>query len=194
MAAPDRPLDPASVALNARLYGLLAARPELLRRDTGERIDVAWTDDAPGSLVLLDRVLVVRATELDQLCGYAVLRLSKAAVGPVLDVLGTLDPHRLLGIYFAVPEPRRAHLVRDGVWAYYASRIDAAAVASASAALDDLPDGLVPADMPEEARQDYQRFVRESERMRAGLPHDLSPAEQACVRRRRYSFNNNKET
>lgn len=173
--------DPLHVALYVRLFRLLADRPEFLTRDVGARIDAAWTDDKPGSLVLLDRVLVAHMSELDSLCGYAVAKLRAAAAAPVLDVLGILEPERIVAMYCSLPPRRRGTVVRDAVWAYHVNHADLDAIAAAGTEWDEMPDVQVPTDLAPDAQRDYHRFVREATRLRVDLPHDLTDDELGCV-------------
>lgn len=169
------------VAKYARLYRLLADRPEFLNADAGARLDAAWTQDAPGSLALLDRVLVGRMSELDRMCGYAVAKLRTQASAGVLDVLGVLDPARVAAMYYALPEPRRHLALRDAAWSYHVGRVDRRAVAEAAEFWDDMPSLMVPTGLPHEDQADYFRFIREAERARLGLSHVLARAESALV-------------
>jgi hypothetical protein len=174
-------LDPLAIALKARLYKLVADRPEFLGTDAAARLDAAWTDSAPGSLALIDRINVAAMTEVDRLCGYAVAKLRSAASRPVLDVLGMLNPDRLVAMYYALPEAKRSSLLRDGAWAFYVNRADPDAVQAAEAFWNDMPALRVSTDLSPAAQAAMHRFQREAERLRAGLPHDLDPRERRCV-------------
>jgi hypothetical protein len=149
----------------------------------GRRIDAAWTASAPGSLPVLDRVLMAQTTELDQMCGYAVAKLRHRASGHVLDVLGVLDPERIVAMYLALPARRRDVVRRDGAWAYHVGRADLDAVAQALDDWDEMPALLVPEDMSHEAQAEIQHFTREAQRYRAGLSHELTPEQVEMVNR-----------
>jgi hypothetical protein len=177
--APDRAL--LEVALYERLYRLLARRPELLTNEKADRADIAWTESPPGSMALIDRLMVEQVTELDRLCGYAVARLRTSAPASVLDLLGILTRERVLAMYYALPRERRRALLRDPVWGYHVQQVDPAEIASAFDFWADMPDGLLPDDMSHDAKRRYFRFVREAQRYRAGLPNDLSDDERRCV-------------
>lgn len=169
--------DPLAIAMHARLFRLLANRPELRHPDAVHRAESACDDQPPGHLCLLDRVLVVRADELDQLCGYAVALLARAAPAPVLDLLGVLTPERMLGIYFALPAERRDCVRRDGPWAYHVARADAQAVAKAQAWWDELPTLHPSTDLSPQAQDGMRRFIRrmhlgEAERLKAKSPKE----------------------
>lgn len=170
-------VDPLAVAMHARLFRLLASRPELRHPDSVRRAESACDDQPPGHLCLLDRVLVVRASELDQLCGYAVALLNRSAPAAVLDLLGVLSPERMLGIYFALPAERRDCVRRDGPWAYHVARADADAVAEAQAWWDDLPALHASNDLSPEAQEAMRRFIRrmhlgEAERLKVNSPKE----------------------
>ena len=168
------------VALYARLYRLLADRPEFQTADTGARLDKALTLDAPGSLPLLDRVMIARATGTDLMCGYAVAKLRRVKSAALLDVLGMLDPQQVVAMYYALPSGRRSVLLSDPAWAYHVQRVDPAAVAEATAYWDDVPALTPPDDMSPAAQADWFRAARAAERKGAGLAPALSPADQAC--------------
>lgn len=164
-----------AIATAARLYRLLADRPEFIREDRGERIDLTCPDALPMPLSVFDAVLVERAGELDRLCGYAVRMLRRGRSAAVLDLLGTLDADRLLAIYYALPADRRRRVLDDGVWSYYVGRepddmddalAEVAELAEDATDAEPLPGGMV-------------RFRREARRYRAGLAHDLTPDEVA---------------
>jgi hypothetical protein len=176
-------MDAHRVALLVRLFRLLANRHEFRTPDAARRIDAAWTSSSPGSLPVLDRWLITQATELDQMCGYTVAKLRKTASAPVLDVLGVLDPERIVAMYYVLPERRRSAVLRDGVWAYHVGHADLDAVAEALADWDEMPDLLVPDDMPHEAQAEIQDFTREAQRYRAGLSHELTPEQVEIVHR-----------
>jgi hypothetical protein len=125
---------------------------------------------------VLDRWLITQATELDEMCGYAVAKLRKMAAAPLLDVLGVLDPERIVAMYYVLPERRRSAVLRDGFWAYHVGRADLDAVAEALADWDEMPDLLVPDDMPHEAQAEIQHFTREAQRCRAGLCTNSRPS------------------
>lgn len=176
-------MDAQRIALMARLFRLLADRPEFLTTNVGSRIDAAWTTSAPGSLPALDRWLVTQAGELDRLCGYAVAKLRSSAPPVLLDVLGLLDPERIVAIYYAMPEDRRSAVLRDGAWGYYVGRVDPGTVAVASADWDEMPSLLVPDDVASPVQIEIHRFGREAQRYRSGLPHGLAPHEVELVNR-----------
>jgi hypothetical protein len=124
------------VAALARTYRLLARRPELLAQKPEELLARVFTDDAPGSLSLMDAVFVLQAGEVDRLCAYAVRVLSRKGgrTTELLDVLGMLDPDHICAIAYALPDERRAVVTRDPVWAFHVGRI-ASAMADGPAAL-----------------------------------------------------------
>src|SRR4051812_46918347 len=93
-----------------RLYRLLARRPEFLTHDADTRLDAAWD---VGGVPVLDRNMLRRARELDRLCGYAVRKLQNRTSASVLDVLGVLDPLRIVAMYYALPRERRVSVLRD---------------------------------------------------------------------------------
>jgi hypothetical protein len=149
-----------AAALYARVYRLLADRPEFLTADRQARLDAAWTSDAPGCLCLVDRVLIGRLADVDLMCGYAVAKLRTGASSTLLDVLGCLDAERVVGMYLALPARRRLAVMRDPVWAYRVRHADLPAIREAAAFWADMPDGQVPPDMSAEAQSSYFDLVR----------------------------------
>lgn len=117
-------LDANKIAMLARLYQLLARRPELLTHGPQERRQKTIYDP-PVPISALDAAMVSEATELDLLCGYAVRRLSQpgATLKGVLDVLGMLTPERVCAMYLALPKERRRLIQRDPVWGWYTQQI-----------------------------------------------------------------------
>lgn len=95
-------------------------------------------DEGPGRLSVLDAVLVSQTGQLDILCAYAVAMLRRPAArnAEVLDLLGMLDPDRIVGIYYALPEDRRHILTRDPVCAYHVQQAPGDEVATAMVELD----------------------------------------------------------
>jgi hypothetical protein len=110
--------------MNARRLALLAPRPEFLL-DRRMRVERALADDVPpGPLHLLDAAMVIGASELDRLCGYAVATIaaSRQPLAVLLDVLGNLDPDRILAMHWALPPDRREAVMSDPVWAHHVHR------------------------------------------------------------------------
>jgi len=171
--------------MKARLYRLLADRPEFMNEDHEVRLKLAWTADAPGSLALVDRVLVVAADEIDRLCGYVLRHLRHRAEEAVLDVVGALTAERLVAIYIALPRRRRSAVKRDPVWAYHVARTDHAAIEAAEQFWDELPDVAIPEDMSWQDQDAYFCFIREADRYRAGLSHELTSKQVDMVARGR---------
>jgi hypothetical protein len=60
---------------------------------------------------------------------------------------------------------------------------DLNAVAEALADWDEMPDLLVPDDMPYEAQAEIHAFARETQRCRAGLAHELTREQVEMVNR-----------
>ncbi|MDX6699589.1 MAG: hypothetical protein QOE65_2986 [Solirubrobacteraceae bacterium] len=108
------------IALFARRFALLARRPDLDSEDVTHRVAVA-TDPSPVPLNLLDAVQAAGAGDADRLCTNAVRMLRRGGPGKaaVLDLLGVLEPDRLVGIYYALPEDRRAAVLSDPAWAHH---------------------------------------------------------------------------
>jgi hypothetical protein len=105
------------IALRARMYRLLAERPEYMisdREEVARRLLMA-----PVTLSDLDRTLIVAAgDELDRVCAHAVRKLSLRVDRGTLDTLSLLDADRLTAIYYALPPQRRAAVRSDVSWAY----------------------------------------------------------------------------
>jgi hypothetical protein len=169
--------------MKARLCRLLADRPEFMNEDVGARLDMAWTEEPPGSLPLLDRVLMAGSDELDRLCAYVLRHLRERAEAAVLDVVGVLGPERLLAIYVSLSRRRQTAVLRDPVWAYHVGRANLEAIEAAERFWDELPDVPVPDDMPWPEQREYFAFIREADRYRAGLPHELTPEQVEMVNR-----------
>ena len=68
--------------------------------------------------------MVIGASELDRLCASAVATIAagRRPLGVLLDVLGNLDPDRILAMYWALPPERREAVMSDPVWAYHVHR------------------------------------------------------------------------
>jgi hypothetical protein len=167
-------MDTLEVAMLARLYRLLADRPEFQRSDLGERIEA--TSDPEVPLGGLDRVLIEKSTELDRLCGYAVAKLSRGCkTAELLDVLGTLDPARIVAMYYALPRDRRRLIEKDPAWSYF--------VANAPDGIEEVEFRLDDFDLKDEVPlpNGLNRFQRERRKYKAGLPHDLSETEMDLV-------------
>jgi hypothetical protein len=118
------------IATLAHGYALLARRPELWTNNVGERITRATSDEGPGRLSAFDAILVAQSGSIDRLCAYAVVVLSRKGgrTSELLDVLGMLDADRVLAIYYALPDDRRAVVARDNAWAFHISRAPAAEI------------------------------------------------------------------
>jgi hypothetical protein len=117
------------IAVHARLFRLLADRPEYRARDLGERL--AATSRRRTGLSLVDVEAIENADDFDRLCGAAVGILRRG--GPVqvgiVDLLGWLDDDRLAAVALALPEDRRSVIVgEDPYWSRVVSLIDAEAM------------------------------------------------------------------
>jgi hypothetical protein len=103
----------------------MARRPEFLNATEQERPARAFSGEAIP-LVLLDAALVAEVSEVDRLCAYAVRTLQgsgqKAAL---LDVLGMLEPDRIVAMYYALPPKRREAVRNDFAWNYYVAEVEA---------------------------------------------------------------------
>jgi hypothetical protein len=108
------------IAFKARLYRLLSERPEYLTANRAEVIERML--DAQVAIGEFDRTLILHASEADRLCGHAVRSLNRRAGAGALDVLGVLDPDRLVAIYYAMSPSRRVVVRRDAAWAYQIER------------------------------------------------------------------------
>lgn len=115
------------LAVRARLYRLLADRPEYMRvgLDIRERIEKTSPPIRATRLPLVEALAVEDVTEVDRVCAAAVRRLRKGASADVLDLLGYLEPDRLAAVVLALPENRRRAVVNRSYEAAYAdARID----------------------------------------------------------------------
>jgi hypothetical protein len=128
------------VAALARGYALLARRPEFWTSDVSERLAHGTSDDGPGRLSAFDSIMVAQSGPIDRVCAYAVVVLSRKGgrTTEVLDVLGMLDPDRLVAIYYALPEQRREVVLRDPAWAYHLHQAPRAQIAAALRDLEEL--------------------------------------------------------
>ena len=128
-----------AVAMLARRYTVLADRPALSEPDRDARIDRTLGLDAYDR-PLLDMAQVVGADDLDLMCGQAVRVLRKhcrADVLEVFEILGALDPERLLGIAFALPADTRESIrQRNAVWGWWIQQVDAEMPAACAAVAD----------------------------------------------------------
>jgi hypothetical protein len=109
------------IAFLAHGYEVLARRPELCTPDRDHRLWHALTDEGPGPLRMLDAASVNDAGEVDMLCAYAVRLLRRPGIRTreLLDLLGMLDPDRIVAIYYALPLDRRHAFRRDPACAYH---------------------------------------------------------------------------
>jgi hypothetical protein len=138
VAAKTEKMRAGRIALWARLYRVLSERPEYLIADPCERRERLLNAPIPMSEV--DRTLILRAGELDRLCGHAVCAMRKRASVDVLHVLGLLDPDRIVAMHYALPENRRKSTLRDVAWAYHVAHAPAdlpAALAEVEALVTD---------------------------------------------------------
>jgi hypothetical protein len=111
----------ANVAFLARRFRLLADRPEWMLAHREELIERML--DRAVAVSELDRTLILHATELDRLCAYAVRVLSKRSAKLLVDVLGVLNPDRIVAMYFALPVRRRGFMLRDPAWGYHVTNM-----------------------------------------------------------------------
>jgi hypothetical protein len=120
------------------------------------------------------------ASEADRICAAAVkmLREPGGRRTELLDLLGTLSPDNLLGVYFALPADRRAVLKEDPVWAYHVHRaphdIGEAEFVVEGIAADSEP-------LPESDDPGLQEFKQKLLKRHLGLPVEMSEAEEAMV-------------
>ncbi len=171
-----------NIALLARLYRLLADRPEFLCRERVDRIDRTGADALPLPMTVLDTTSVERAGELDRMCGYAVRVLRAGASKSLLDVLGMLEPDRIVAMYYALPAERRRSVLRDGAWVYQVAHAPEG-IEDAEREVAELADEpIVP---PGEIAGEVERWQREQRRRRAGLDHDLTRQEVELAERAR---------
>lgn len=115
------------LAVRARLYRLLADRPELMRvgLDLGERIERTSPPIRETRLPLVEALAVEDVTEVDRLCGAAVRRLRRRVDEGTIDLLSYLEPDRLAAVVLALPKNRRRAVLNKCYEAAYAeSRID----------------------------------------------------------------------
>jgi hypothetical protein len=127
------------IACFAHAYRLLARRPELWTHDRRARLAHAAGEHATCPYSLLDTVLVTQAGELDILCAYAVTLIrTSGRRREMLDLLGILDPDRIVAIYYALPNERRSTVRGDPVWAYQLQRAPHPAIEEALAEWDRL--------------------------------------------------------
>jgi hypothetical protein len=105
------------IAMLARLYVLLGRHPEFMTTNTGELHDRVV--DSPVPLNCVDKTLIMGATEVDRLCAHTVMVLRGQMSKPLLDAIGVMDPDRIVAMYFALPNRRRAQVKQDAAWAYH---------------------------------------------------------------------------
>lgn len=142
----------------ARLYMLLGKHPEYLTANTGERIDRAL--EAPMPLNGVDKALLLAATEIDRVCGHTVMVLRGQSSKPLLDALGVMDPDRIVAMYYALPDRRRAIVRRDPAWAYH---------------IDHAPEGLAEVmAATEDWIKECDRFEADFARLDASVPAAIS--------------------
>jgi hypothetical protein len=171
----------------ARLYLLLGKHPEYLTANTGERIDRAMDASVPVNGI--DKTLLMAATEIDRLCGHTVMVLRGQASKPLLDALGVLDPDRIVGMYYALPDHRREAVKRDAAWAYHIEH----APEDLDQVLSETQDWITQLDrfeadmarldatVPAAVSDRLKRAERVLLRQQAGLPVDVTTQDQAAV-------------
>lgn len=172
------------IAFLARRYRLLSERVELLTPDRAELVERILA--SPVTIGEFDRSVILHTNELDRLCAHAVRALSQRASTPVLDVLGVLDADRLVAMYYALPESRRAAVRRDVAWSYNVEQApegiaeaiaDVERKAEAMQATTARLAGLA-ALAPSAAREDTEAMERALLREEAGLPVTPADAER----------------
>jgi hypothetical protein len=132
------------IAVRARLFRLLADRPEYRSRDLGERLAATSRRRAP-QLSPVDVEAIENADDLDRLCGAAVsiLRRGGPTQAGIVDLFGWLEDDRLAAVALALPEDRRASIGReDPYWSRVVASIDADAIAEVNAQIADFDAAL----------------------------------------------------
>lgn len=163
------------IAGQARRFRLLADRVELLYPDRERRVQHA----TEATRNTLDALLAGGASEADRICAAAVrmLREPRTRRAELLDLLGTLSPDNLLGIYFALPPDRRAVLESDPVWAYHVQRAPNN-IGEAEADLEYIASHSGPdAEAPPEALA----FRTKLHKRALGAEVEMTPLEEACA-------------
>jgi hypothetical protein len=175
------------IALLARRYRLLSERPQYLTSNRAELIERML--DAPVAVGDFDRSLILHASEVDRLCAHAVRSLARRAPAAVLDMLGVLDPDRVVGMYYALPPRRQAAVRRDPAWGYHLEHAPPGtdeAVVEVARMAEDMQEvtarlarhtGLALS----EDRKNAERWDRAMLRQQAGLPVLLTDAEREIV-------------
>lgn len=116
------------------------------------------------------------ADDIDRMCAHAVRVLSERPSPPLFDVLGMLDPERVVAMYFALPKRRRFIALRDPVWAWQVQQVDEEAIEQEIAFWDAMPADIADPDHLAEREEMFQ-VGRESARRQAGLSDDTSEEE-----------------
>lgn len=169
------------LAVRARLYRLLADRPELMRvgLDLGEWIERTSPPIRETRLPLVEALAVEDTTEVDRLCGAAVRRLRRRVDEGTIDLLGYLEPDRLAAVLVALPKNRRRAVLNKCYEAAYAeSRIDEEQVCEIEVAIEGSEATQREVDECFRALGiDGERITRELRKYHAGLPHDLTEEE-----------------
>lgn len=169
------------IAFLARRYRLLSERPELLTADRAELVERILASPIPVGE--FDRTLILHAGEIDRLCAYTVRALSDRCSAAVLDVLGVLDPDRLVAVYYALPSSRRESVRRDPAWGYHVGHAPDG-IAEAVAEVDELASitqtttsrlSVLAAQTTSEARGTTERMERAVLREEVGLPSEVMP-------------------
>jgi hypothetical protein len=179
----------AAIAYQARMFRLLADRPELCCADKAERIERMLNLMIP--LSELDRTLVLHATELDHLCAHAIRVLREESNKSLLDTLGILDNNRICALYWALPPKRRFIVIRDPTFGYAVSNAPSgteAAIADLQALADETQvmqanRARNGANHPRlsEARSRAEHHQLVALRMEVGLPVELTPEERPAA-------------
>ena len=179
----------ANIGFLTRRFQLLAERPELMVTDRAALIERMLGMAVP--LSELDRTLALHAGELDRLCAHAVRVLRERSAKPLLDVLGVLDPDRIVAMYFALPPKRRVAALRDPAWAYHVGNMPPgveAAVANIAQLAEETQELQADrarngANEPRlsDARERAERHARTVMRREVGLPAELTAEEKPAA-------------
>lgn len=175
------------IAVLARRYWLLSERPQYLTSNRAELIECML--DAQVAVGDFDRSLILHASEVDRLCAHAVRHLAHRAPAAVLDMLGVLDPDRVVGMYYALTPKRQAAVRRDPAWGYHLEHAPpetGEAVAEVERLAEDVQATTArlarrAALAPREARKQTERWDRAMLRLHADLQVLLTDAERELI-------------
>lgn len=163
-----------NIAVLAHRFRLLARHPAFRRDSREERVEALIADMSLRSM--FDLLQVVEADATDRMCGYAVSVLAEKSNEMTLDVLGALDPDRVVGLFYALPESRRSAVLRTSAsWSHHVNAVRHT-MPDALDFIEESSDGGLLDDVPLDGQDGFGRAVVDLLRNANGHVPAESPA------------------